>query len=59
MVQLFKSVTVVSLRYNRGDGEGAGAVDGGDAVLLQRTGAPAVDATHAAVLTVKGENGVT
>lgn len=42
---------------NRGDGEGAGAVDGGDAVLLQRTGTPAVDAAHAAVLAVKRENG--
>ena len=48
---------VVNLRFNWGDGEGAGAVNGWQAVLLQRTGAPAVDAAHAAVLTVKGEDG--
>ena len=35
------------------NGEGAGAVDGGQTVLLQRTGTPTVDATHAAVLAVK------
>jgi hypothetical protein len=57
MVQLFKSFTVVSLRFNRCDGEGAGAVDGWDAVLLQRTGTPTVDATHAAVLAVKRQYG--
>ena len=42
---------------NRLDSEGAGAVDGWETVLLQRAGAPAVDAAHAAVLAVKRENG--
>ena len=42
---------------HRGDGEGAGAVDGGETVLLQRAGAPAVDAAHAAVFSVDGEHG--
>ena len=40
------------------NGEGAGAVDGWKAVLLQRTGTPTVDAAHAAVLAVEGEDGV-
>ena len=40
------------------DGEGAGAVDGGEAVLLEWAGAPAVDAAHAAVLAVESEHGV-
>ena len=44
--------------YNRCDGEGAGAVDGRDAVLLQRTGAPTVDAAHAALLSVEGKDSV-
>ena len=35
------------------NGEGAGAVDGWKAVLLQRTCAPTVDAAHAAVLAVE------
>ena len=48
---------VVNLRFNRGDGEGAGAVNGGETVLLQRTGAPTVDAAHTTVFAVKGEDG--
>jgi len=40
------------------EGEGAGAGGGGEAVGVQRAGAPAVDAAHAAVLAVKGEDGV-
>ena len=43
---------------NRGEGEGAGAVDGGETVGVQWAGAPAVDAAHAAVLAVEGEDGV-
>ena len=39
-------------------GEGTGAVDGREAVLFQRAGAPTVDAAHAAVFSVKGEDGV-
>ena len=38
-------------------GEGAGVVDGGETVLLQWAGAPAVNATHAAVVSVDGEHG--
>ena len=42
--------------YNWCDGEGASAVDGRDAVLLQRAGTPAVDAAHAAVFTIESKN---
>ena len=56
MVQLPFSLTGSGLFY-WGDGEGAGAVDGGEAVLLQGTGTPTVDASHAAVLAVEGKHG--
>ena len=47
---------LLGLFDNGSDGEGAGAVMGWDAVLLQRASAPTVDAAHAAVLTVKGKD---
>ena len=43
---------------NGGEGEGAGAVDGGETVCVQRAGAPAVDAAHATVLTIESQDGV-
>ena len=43
---------------NGSEGEGEGAVGGGEAVLFKRAGTPTVDATHAAVLTVEREDGV-
>ncbi len=48
---------LLGLFDNGSEGEGAGAGGGGEAVGVQRTGAPAVDAAHAAVLTVEGEDG--
>ena len=39
------------------DGKGAGAVDDGKTVLLQRASAPTVDTAHTAVLTVEGKHG--
>ena len=39
--------------YNLGyDGEGAGAVEGRQTVLFQRTGTPAVDTAYTAMLTI-------
>ncbi len=49
---------LLGLFDNRSEGEGAGAIDGGEAVCVQRTGAPTVDAAHAAVLAVEGQDGV-
>ena len=42
---------------NGGEGEGEGAVDGEETVGVQWAGTPAVDAAHAAVLAVEGEDG--
>lgn len=49
---------LLPLMIDGGDGEGAGAVSGGEAVLLQWTGTPTVDASHSTLLAVKGEDGV-
>ncbi len=44
---------LLPLMIDGGDGEGAGAVSGGEAVLRQWTGTPTVDTAHAAVFAVK------